>query len=362
MKKNLLASLLSLICAIGIYAQTVTSVANGNWTSPATWGGVPPVPGNTVIINHTVTLDMDWGYSSGSITINASGALNGNSPMRGMAIAGGTLTVNGTFNVARTALYSGTATNGGTFISDSLYLSTSLTNNTGATINAAQFLIYTGGNFTNNGSTASSNFLNMASITSSGTISSNDFLNSKSFTNSSTGVITVWHDFSNSDSLATPAVFTNNGSVIVNNDWANFLITSATVNGSGKFCVAGNSFNSGTMSGTFDFCDQTGGNVDLNTGTIAGTITQCLFTCSAGIAEAHEKEIGLFPNPATTILHIDAGELKDFSVNIFDAMGNLVGIYQNAREINLSAFSEGLHFVNVVSGTFSSTQKIQVIK
>lgn len=362
MKKILLASFVFLFCVLITQAQTITSVANGNWTSPLTWGGAPPMPGATVVINHTVTLDMDWGYTTGSITINASGTLIGNSPMRAFAISGGAITNSGTFEVARVALYGGTATNNGTFTIDSLFDATTLVNNGNGTINADQFLIYTGGNFTNSGITVSSNFLNMATVTNNNHITSNDFMNSKTFTNAVGSVVTATFNFSNSDTLATPAVFTNNGQVAVYNDWANVVITSATVNGSGKFCIANNTFNSGTMSGTFDFCDQTGGVIDLNMGTVAGTITNCLFSCATGILESHMNEVGVFPNPANAILQIYAGELKDFSVSIFDATGNLIDKYSNVTQIDLTEFSGGLYFVNVSAENFSTTQKVQVLK
>lgn len=47
----------------------ITSVMNGNWSSPATWGGVVPAESDdiTILASHTVTLDINF-TSSGSIT------------------------------------------------------------------------------------------------------------------------------------------------------------------------------------------------------------------------------------------------------------------------------------------------------
>ncbi len=340
-----------------------TSVADGNWSSPSTWGGTPPFPGSTVVINNNVTLDMDYGYTSGSITINASKALNGNIPMRALAISGGTLTVNGTLNVARVALYSGTITNSGTFQNDSLYVVTSLTNNSGATINASQFMVNTGGTFNNNGSVVSTNFLNVSTTTNTGTITSSDFMNSKSFTNSTTAEITAF-DFLNSDSLASSAVFTNNGRVTVTHDWANIMINAALVDGTGKFCIQNNTYNSGAMSGTFDFCDLSGGSVDLNTGTIGGTITYCTFSCSTGIKEdIANSDINLYPNPNNGVFTInfknpDAKKI----IEIYNVLGIKVysaNLGTEKTEIDLNTENKGIYFYQLKSeNEIISTGKI----
>ena len=323
----------------------ITSIANGNWSNPLTWGAYPPTPGSTVVINHNVTLDIDYGYTSGSITINASGALNGNSPVRVLALSGGTLTVNGTFNVARVGLFSGTVTNSGTFQNDSLYNTASLTNNAGATINASQFMIDIGGTFNNSGSVVSSNFLNVSTVTNSGAINSNDFMNSKNFTNTTTGTITVNNDLSNTDSLASPVVFTNNGSVTVNVDWDNTEL----VNGSGKFCIQNNTSNSGTMTGTFDFCDQTGGNIDINTGTIAGTITYCAYSCFTGVNEnINNSIISVYPNPNSGFFSIFIKNITaNMKVELFNIMGESIyskQVNSEKADIDLSKHAKGIYF------------------
>lgn len=66
---------------------TFTSVANGNWSSAATWSGgvVPPSCASDIVINHTVTADVA-GYAN-NLTINSSGNLVASNPV----------TVTGTF-------------------------------------------------------------------------------------------------------------------------------------------------------------------------------------------------------------------------------------------------------------------------
>jgi len=343
--KSTFSTLLILFCFYYSQSQT-TSVANGNWTSPITWGGAPPSPGATVIINHAVTMDLDYGYTSGSITINASGSLIGNTNMRGFALSGGALTVHGTFNIGRVGLFSGTVNNNGTFQSDSLLNQTTFQNLSGGTINAPQFMIGTGGNLSNSGTVVSTNFLNVDTVTNNGTISSNDFMNTHRFTNTTSGVINTTSDFLNEDSLSTTAIFTNNGSINVGNDWEN----RSQINGSGKFCVAQYTDNSGTITGTLDFCDQTGGAFDINTGTVAGTVTYCQFSCSVGLSDnTTTKTIEIFPNPSNGRFTITADVQTSF-VEIIDILGNCVYKTQTnglQTHIHLTNQPKGIYFCKI---------------
>lgn len=72
-----------------------TSVANGNWSSPATWAGgvVPPACPSEIVINHTVTADVP-GFAL-NLTINSSGDL----------IASNPVTVSGNFTMNAGAVY-----------------------------------------------------------------------------------------------------------------------------------------------------------------------------------------------------------------------------------------------------------------
>ena len=344
--KSTLSTLLILFCFFQSQSQ-ITSVANGNWTSPSTWGGVPPTPGSTVIINHAVIMDLDYGYTSGSITINASGSLTGNSNMRGFAVSGGALTVNGTFNIGRVGLFSGTVSNSGTFQSDSLLNQTTFQNLSGGTINAPQFMIGSGGVLTNAGTVISTNFLNIDTVTNTGTISTNDLMNAHRFVNSSTGVINTTGDFLNADSLSLTAIFTNDGSVNVGNDWQN----RSQINGSGKFCVAQNTKNSGTITGTLDFCDQTGGSFDLNTGTVAGTVTYCQYSCSVGLTESNSSmTLEIFPNPNNGHFTITP-DLRSSKVEIIDILGNCIYKTQTnglQTDIQLANQAKGLYFCRII--------------
>ncbi|MCC6691610.1 MAG: T9SS type A sorting domain-containing protein [Bacteroidia bacterium] len=333
------------------YAQT--TVAAGNWSNPATWGGFPPMGSGTVVINHKVTLDMDYAHTSGSIAINASGALNGNSPMRVFALnlpsGTSTLTINGSFNVARVYLVSNTVNNNGTLQADSLLNSSNLSVAAAATINTDQFMNNASGTITNNGKVTAINFLNIETVNNAGNLNANYFTNSKSFTNSNTGFIVITNDFSNIDTLASPAVFANNGFVSVANDWHN----GNQINGSGKFCIGNNTWNSGTMTGTFDFCDQTGGNIDLNTGTVAGTITYCVNPCSVGINELLSNlSISILPNPFSSQTVIRTNHLiNNATLIVYNQLGQIVEQMENLSgqiiTLNRNTLPTGLYFVRL---------------
>ena len=364
MKKITFSIVLLMPLIVVSKAQTVTSIAAGNWTNPLTWGTTPPMPGADVVINHAVVLDIDFGYQTGSITVNASGQLTGNTPMRALAISGGTLTVNsgGLLNISRIALFSGTVTNSSLLQGDSLFVATALTNNSNAFINANQFMINTGGNFINNGGVTATNFLNIASTTNSGSINSDDFMNSKSFLNASTGIITVANNFLNSDSLVSPAVFTNDGKVSVENDWRN----TDQILGSGKFCLHHNTLNSGTMSGTFDFCDLSGGNIDVNLGTIASSITYCLFSCATDVKEnSIDLKFSISPNPNSGIFTIyNENSIRNAILDIFNIMGEKVYsvlLNEKSTVVDLKSEAKCLYFYVVRdSGSLFSSGKFVV--
>jgi len=350
MKKKLLfifATCFMFTCA-SLYAQT--TVTNGNWSSPMTWGGAPPAGTGTVVINHAVVMDLDYSHSSGSITINALGSLTGNNAMRffGLNYPSGNadFVVHGAFNMARVMFASGNITNSGVIGADSLLNMATVINNMGASFDAEQFANQTTGVFTNNGIFAGTNFLNLGTFTNSNIIQAANLLNCKSFTNASAGILDLTNDFQNSDTLASPAVFENNGQVNVGNNWRNEqLITGAS---SGRFCVQNNSSNSGTMSGSYDFCDQTGGTVDLNTGVIDPLITICQYSCGTNLENLEAMfDFVMYPNPATDVITIISNsEIQ--KIEVYSTDGRLVyssNCFGREFHIQVSGYLSGTYFI-----------------
>jgi len=357
MKKTFYAFLL-LFCAVNLsQAQvgTYTSTQNGNWTSPSTWGNLilVPLPGDIVIINHTVDLDiMDLMMPTGSITINSTGSLVcTTSPISRITFAGGGLNNSGHLGIAQVLIMDGTCTNAGTIQADSLLIMGSFSNNSSGNINANKLINDMGGYLSNNGTINSQLKMNNGTILNNGTVNTDNLLNSYSYTNQSNGIINVAVDFSNADLLATPAIFTNNGMVTINNDFLN----SNEVNGSGRFCVQNMSTNMGVMNGTFDFCDMTGGNIDLNLGTVAPTITYCLYSCVTGFVEDMiENMITLHPNPNNGNFSISIPSGYD-RIEILSSLGQKIyeaPILSETTDIMLQhQTARGIYFYKIISNS-----------
>ena len=350
------ALILFLFASLGAISSSFaqTTIAAGNWSNPAIWsGGIPPLTTGSVMINHAVILDMDYAHFAGYVNISSTGSLIGNSPMRAFALnytsGSAILTVDGTFEVARVPIGGGVMNVNGTATIDSLYSSATIYVYGGGTLNAEQFMNNTAGYILNNGTINTINFLNIAETENNGTITASDFCNSKTFTNSSTGWIEIAHDFSNIDTLATPAVFANNGVVGVTHDWLN----NVQMNGTGKWCVGGNSWNAGSMTGSFDFCDQTGGNVDFNTGTIAGTITSCVNPCVLSIDEQlYNNQIVVAPNPFHDKTTIQTKKSFDnATMTVLNLQGQVIKQVQNisgeTTVLTSDGIENGIYFIQI---------------
>ncbi|MCF8258353.1 MAG: T9SS type A sorting domain-containing protein [Flavobacteriales bacterium] len=210
MRKPLLNTTILMIAAVMavISAQAqITSVNNGFFYYPATWDCmcVPsPHTGQSVIINHAVTLNNDIGVYGGSVTINASGSLTQDGTPRDMHLNNGTLVNHGSLTLDRLWAQNGSFDNQGTAtirtfaneddlnndgitnVADSMYNDGVLTNGASAVMNVSTF--YNNDLLTNNGQ-----ILNVDSMTNSGT-----------FTNAIGAVVEV-------DSATNTGTFDNSG-------------------------------------------------------------------------------------------------------------------------------------------------------
>ncbi len=364
--------------------QNITSVSNGNASNPFIWDCLCfPSPSDNVTINHAVTLDVDWA-TSGNFTINAGKSLTGNTANRILAVNGGNFTNNGTFTIAFLYHSGGvlnnnsvinvtqsmgvaagftTTNNNSLVVTDSLYIGGTITNNN--TLSAYGTAV--SGTLTNNGSFTTGDLWNSGLVTnaglpgliitddiySSGTINNtthisvaNDFWNSENVNNYD--YIDIDHTLYTGDSVQLTANFTNNGLVSIAFD----LYCNQTVTGTGDFCVAGTTANSGDISGTLDICDLSGGNIDANFGTIAPTVTFCQSSCAIGIEEEKEKqEISVYPNPFENRLTVNSIGYENATFVLQNILGQkMISQTINGKtEIPVSDFDSGVYFYSVIS-------------
>ncbi|NUM51158.1 MAG: T9SS type A sorting domain-containing protein [Flavobacteriales bacterium] len=368
MKRLLLFAFLT--STLGTFSQsTRTTVSNGNATNPLIWDCTClPQPGEHLVINHNVVLDVNWVYFSGSLTINQGASLTQDLTTRNVSVWGtGVLNNKGTLTIRNLLLASSSTlsntgtigvtanllvTTGSTFsnsslinISDTLGIQGTINNNAG-TINVATFL--NTGTYNNN---TNGNLYVSSIIYTNGTFNNNGwvtvnlhFLNSEDATNNM--IMDIKQDFYNGDSLMNTAEFINNGLVSVGNNWYN----SEDVTGTGQFCIANYTANSGNITGTLDFCDKTGGNIDANSGTIAGTVTYCNTNCNVGEIELEKQtEVQIYPNPFEKQLNILINESGNFSARIFDITGQELFYtpIQNGTNTLTVELSTGIYFCKI---------------
>lgn len=325
--KRLLLLILFSIPAFSFAQNTRTSVMSGLGTNPFVWDCTcVPFPNDSIIINHTITLNVDFGFTDGAVVINPSGQLIGDSPNRNFAFSGSANFFNyGNFDVARVGFFGGTAYNGGTFAADSFY--TGITTAPGWISYGNMDIAYS-------------------------------YWNTGLFTLGGGAQMVVGDNFYNGDSLISGvnAVLVNVGSIKVNGDFAN----SDTMRGPGQVCIYGNSVNLGVVTGTLDMCDNTGGGpVDYNFGTITGGVTTCLNPCNIGINEETIINVEVFPNPATDLVQFKSG--TEINVTIYDMLGRSVyssTVPSTQQNVSTSEWTVGVYTYRVSANGHSGTGKI----
>lgn len=382
MKQILLA--VTLLLSTQIYAQTtITSVASGNANNPLIWDCLCfPTPGDDVIINHDVTMNVNWLVTAGgSITVSSSGTFIEDVP-RGIALDGaGAEFINmGTTDLTNMSFTNGAiGENHSTMSLDSgLWVgsASTFTNNMALT-DLNDFLaqgvftntgwlgcedIWNQGTWTNSGNIDSDSLLNTGTFTSTagliqaidfgndGTMDvsgtswldiSQDFYNTGDFTLQSGRDMYIGDDFWNGDTLFGSANLINDGLIEVGQDFWN----GDSLDGSGIFCIGNSSANVGTITGTLDICDNSGtGIVDTNIGTIDAGVTDCNSGCSVGIAELQNGTFNVYPNPAIDALNLPQGFVGTYM--IYSTNGQLMGSGSaNGQALDVQVLPAGVYAI-----------------
>ena len=397
MKRLLTAFAVTLMLApLASFGQTITSISNGSFLLPTTWDCTcVPLPGADIIINHSVTLNTDYAIASGSITVNSGGSLT-EDVYRNFAMNGGSFTNNGTTEISLIAINAGSFYNDGTMEVADVFATTvnvdndgeingvdsfastaTFTNGPAAVLEADQ--LYSSGTVDNEGEVFSINFWMNGSMTNDGNIEvdsnfattngfvmnngdihvGQDYYNSHDLENSATGNIFVQRDFLHGDSVATTPNLTNDGYIYVGDDWGNV----DDMDGSGQWCVEDSTYNTGDMSGTFDFCDNTGGTVDYNIGTIGSGITFCTGVCNVGVADNEATGLNLqaYPNPFTdnAIIVLDAANTGNVQLEVYDQTGRQVQVdfivNGNQIEVSRGELNAGIYYFKAIATAGTGT-------
>lgn len=390
-KLHFLAVFLSI--AINSFSQVATSITNGNWTSPATWSCTcVPMPGATVTINHTVTLNTNFGYTTGSITINSSGSLNTDALGRDLWINGGSFTNNGNLNVRFLLNSTGSFSNAGILTARAISNSINFTNtgsfvnidsmtNSAVLINNGIFLnidsITNNGTFTNNGICNYNQFTNNGTYTNNNSLIFTDITNNGNLINSDSilGLNSMWNlgritnnqnayltlnkSLLNRKIVGGTAVINNNGFIEILDSYYNY----DTISGiTGRITVQDSSVNYGHMKQSFDFCDFTSSPspyIDYNFGTISTGITYC---SPVTIIENKWTSLSIYPNPAISEFIIKTGELNNCKIRLYAADGRLVKDNLHEGNIEIQELPTGLYFISIMHESDIIIRKIQLIK
>lgn len=378
--------------------QTIHSTANGSASNPLIWDCFCfPTTNDIVIVNHQVTMDVDWAITAGGRIDVSPGASLLQDADRQLLVdgTGSQLNVYGSAWFTDIAFTNGSGgTNSGQLAVDrALYFQAGTTYTNSGTISGIDSLL-TEGTFTNTGNFYAGDFLNTGTFTTSGHIDADSMGNTGTFT-ATNGYMTIatygntgtfslqsqgfmqvsgnWYnagDFNiaagpdlyvgtnayTGDTLGGTANLVNNGTMVVTGDFGN----SDNVNGSGDICVGGQSANVGAVTGTLDFCDNTGtGGFDANFGTIGAGVTFCTSGCHLGLAEQELATAGLYPNPATTTLHITSDQSFDRAIvfALSGAMLETIAIQGNSFAVD--QLEAGVYFI-VLKG-MASTRPLRVV-
>ncbi len=82
------------------------------------------------------------------------------------------------------------------------------------------------------------------------------------------------------------------------------------------------------------------------------------------VTDFSEPEISIYPNPVSSILHVNSPDVEISSATMLDMLGRIV--YESAvndfrHEINVSGMKNGIYFLRIDTGRGIITQRIQVV-
>lgn len=319
--------------------------------------------------------DFNVKVISNSITLNNTGNVIGVDSLLNL----GTLNNDGTINIM-TFFNNNTINNYGTIqglttVVDSMWNEGTFLNDVGALLKADratnnglftnngtleyfQFTNFVNGVFTNNNALSFDDITNLGDFTNNGNmVGSHSMWNVEDFDNTSSGQITLTTSFLNADSTASGAIFNNDGSFDIGDSFYNF--NDITGGSTGSFTMQDTSYNSGTMTGSFDFCDATPAPsspyVDINLGTVDPLITYCT---NVGVKESELLGFIIYPNPTTGLINI--GNANQY-IEVYNIEGRKV-IDKYSNQVNLENYQSGIYYLIIKDDSGRQVFKEKVIK
>jgi len=184
--------------------------------------------------------------------------------------------------------------------------------------------------------------------------------NTGNFNNQNGAFLNLGVSFLNSDPINYDARFIANGRFVIGDSFYNFDTIVGT--SSGSIQVQDTSYNhtSGTMTGSFDFCDATppptSPFIDFNLGTVDPNITYCIVGINSFTADS---KISIYPNPTKGVLNINFKE--NYNVEVYNVLGEKL-ITTRGNRIDLSMYQNGVYFVLLKDGIGNLIKHEKVIK
>ena len=388
--------ILFIISPFAVFSQqTITSIANGLASNPLVWDCTCfPMPNDKVIVNHNIVMNTNWLINAGgSVTVNWGASLkqdnlyrsilidgsgssfvnHGITKMTSFGLSNGSV-VHNHYNISLdSALWVGIGStymnHGNTTDLDSTYIQ-------GTLINEG---VFKKGDFLNDGTVKNTGYIRSDSLanrgaflSTAGNVEAYDFGNNGNFEISGSSWVVISNNAINDGVIKIAAgrsihigndfsnVNTNNGSPIYNNglfEVVKDFINLDTLRGAGIFCIGQASANHGVVMETLDICDNTGGGFfDLNTGTIAPGVTDCISGCNVGVEKENGKEdVAIYPNPVNNILNIK-GELNG-TFTIIDITGKQILSGDILPTIDITNFLPAVYFIRLNTQNGVSTIK-----
>lgn len=324
MKKALLLAFI--IPLIGFSQTTRVSTMDGDFLNPLAWSPIGfPQSGDSVVIDHIMTLTTNIYYTAGTIYIRSTGQMVEDATERVFWSDGGNMINEGTIDIHLLG-----HSLGGYF------------ENYGMMVGIDS--IWNQGDFYNDGTMDIYDILNdeTSDFDNEGSIDiTNNFVNQGEFYNAAQGEVQVNNDFANCNTQTLTAYFENDGIFCIGNNFSN--CGGDEMDGTGNYFVGGTAANLGDFVGTFIF--HTASGTVVNTGSIDPGVTIIMGSCNLAVGGMQLTETALYPNPTEGI--VTGGE-NGATYVVLDVSGRLMltGTVEN-NTIDFSSLDEGIYTIQI---------------